>query len=89
MGGKLFMWFIYSLLVGLFTAYIAGIALAPGAHYLAVFRITGAVAFVGYSLALIQNSIWYGRGWGSTGRYLLDGFIYALVTAGTFGWMWP
>lgn len=89
MGGKLLTWFIYSLLVGLFTAYIAGIALAPGADYLTVFRITGAVAFVGYSLALIQNSIWHGRGWGSTGRYLVDGFIYALVTAGTFGWLWP
>jgi hypothetical protein len=89
MGGKLFMWFVYSLLVGLFTAYVAGVALAPGAHYLAVFRITGAVAFVGYSLALIQNSIWYGRNWSSTLKYLADGSIYALVTAGTFGWMWP
>ena len=89
MGGKLFMWFVYSLLVSLFTAYVAGIALAPGAHYLAVFRITGTVAFVGYSLALIQNSIWYGRSWGSTLKYMLDGFLYALVTAGTFGWLWP
>ena len=89
MGGKLFMWFVYSLLVGFFTAYVAGVALAPGAHYLAVFRITGAVAFVGYALALMQNSIWYGRGWGSTLKYMVDGFIYAMVTAGTFGWLWP
>ncbi len=21
--------------------------------------------------------------------YLLDGFAYALLTAGTFGWLWP
>ena len=89
MGGKLLMWFVYSLLVGLFTAYVAGIAMAPGAHYLAVFRITGAVAFVGYALALVQNSIWYGRKWGSTFKYMVDGLIYALVTAGTFGWLWP
>lgn len=89
MGGKLAMWFVYSLLVGLFTAYIAGIALAPGAHYLTVFRITGAVAFVGYALALIQNSIWFGKSWSGTAKYLLDGFVYGLVTAGTFGWLWP
>jgi hypothetical protein len=89
MGGKLVMWFVYSLLVGLFAAYVAGIAVAPGGHYLAVFRVTGAVAFVGYALALIQNSIWYGKSWSSTAKYLLDGFIYALVTAGTFGWLWP
>lgn len=89
MGGKLFMWFVYSLLVGLFTAYVAGVTMAPGAHYLAVFRITGAVAFVGYALALVQNSIWYGRSWSSTLKYMVDGFVYALVTAGTFGWLWP
>jgi hypothetical protein len=89
MGGKLLMWFVYSLLVGLFAAYVAGVAMAPGAHYLAVFRITGAVAFVGYALALVQNSIWHGKSWSSTAKYLLDGFIYALVTAGTFGWLWP
>ena len=89
MGGKLVMWFVYSLLVGFFTAYVAGIAMAPGAHYLAVFRITGAVAFVGYALALVQNSIWFGHSWSSTLKYLADGFIYALVTAGTFGWLWP
>ncbi|MCW8926507.1 MAG: hypothetical protein OQJ84_09635 [Xanthomonadales bacterium] len=89
MGGKLFMWFVYSLLVGFFTAYVAGIAMAPGAHYLAVFRITGAVAFVGYALALMQNSIWFGKSWASTLKYMVDGFVYALVTAGTFGWLWP
>lgn len=89
MGGKLVMWFVYSLLVGLFTAYVAGLALDLGAHYLAVFRFTGAVAFCGYALALLQNSIWYGRSWGNTLKSMADGFIYALVTAGTFGWLWP
>ena len=89
MGSKLLLWFVYCLLVGLCTAYVAGLALAPGAHYLAVFRFVGTVAFAGYSLALMQNSIWYGRSWKTTLKSMADGFVYASVTAGTFGWMWP
>ncbi len=89
MGKELFLWFVYSIIVGVFAAYIAGRALEPGAHYLAVFRFAGATAFVGYSLALMQHSIWYKRAWSTTFKSMFDGLIYALVTAGTFGWLWP
>jgi len=64
-------------------------ALGPGAHYLDVFRFVGTVAFVGYGLALMQNSIWYKRNWGATLKSLFDALVYGLVTAGTFGWLWP
>ena len=43
----------------------------------------------GYSLALLQNSIWYWRNWGATLRSVADGLLYGLLTAGTFGWLWP
>jgi hypothetical protein len=89
MGGQLFLWFIYSIIVGIFAAYIAGHALSAGAHYLAVFRFVGATAFVGYGLALLQNSIWYKRSWASTFKSMFDSLIYALFTAGIFGWLWP
>ncbi|MDH3890467.1 MAG: hypothetical protein OEV49_05235 [candidate division Zixibacteria bacterium] len=89
MGGSLTLWFFYSLLVGIFAAYISGRALGPDAYYLTVFRFAGATAFVGYSLALLQNSIWYKRNWGTTLKTMFDGFLYALVTAGVFGWLWP
>ena len=89
MGKSLVLWFLYSILVGIFAAYIAGRALGPGADYLAVFRFTGATAFVGYSLALLQNSIWYKRAWSSTIKSVFDGFVYGLLTAGVFGWLWP
>jgi hypothetical protein len=89
MGRSLLLWFGYCLLVSLFAAYLAGRALGPGAHYLEIFRFAGAAAFSGYALALLQNSIWYQRNWGATLKSVLDGFIYALVTAGTFGWLWP
>jgi len=89
MAKELTMWFIYSLIVGIFAAYVAGRALGPEAHYLAVFRFAGVTAFVGYSLALLQNSIWYKRNWAATIKSMFDGLIYALFTGGIFGWLWP
>jgi hypothetical protein len=89
MGKILSLWFVYSIVVSIFAAYIAGIALEPGAHYLTVFRFAGTTAFVGYSLALMQNSIWYKRAWSATFKSMFDGLIYALFTAGVFGWLWP
>lgn len=86
---SLVLWFLYSILVSILAAYIAGRALAPGAHYLEVFRFVGCTAFIGYSLALLQNSIWYSRDWCSTIKSMSDGLVYALVTAGCFGWLWP
>jgi len=89
MGTNLLLWFLYSLLVSVFAAYLVSRVLAPGAHYLDVFRIVGCAAFMGYSLALLQNSIWYRRNWGTTVKSVFDGLVYGLLTAGTFGWLWP
>jgi hypothetical protein len=89
MGRNLALWFSYCCVVGLFSAYIAGRALPAGAPYLHVFRFAGAVAFIGYSLALWQMSIWYRRAWSTTIKATVDGLIYACLTAGTFGWLWP
>jgi hypothetical protein len=68
---------------------VAGAALGPGRPYLQVFRLAGTVAFAGYSLALLQHSIWYHRKWSTTFLSMFDGLIYALLTGGTFGWLWP
>ncbi len=89
MGKSLVLWFLYCAVVGVFAAYVAGRALQPGAPYLAVFRFAGATAFIGYSLALWQMSIWYRRAWSTTVKATVDGLIYALLTAGAFGWLWP
>jgi len=89
MGASLVQWFIYSLVVGFFAAYVVGHALPVGARYPEVFRLAGVTAFIGYALALWQISIWYRRSWGTTLRATIDGLIYALLTGGTFGWLWP
>jgi hypothetical protein len=89
MGPQLVQWFVYLLVVGVFSAYLTSRALGPGTPYLKVFRFAGTTAFAAYALALWQDSIWYKRSWGTTVKYTLDGLLYALMTAGTFGWLWP
>ena len=89
MTSSMILWFLYSLIVGFFSAYIAGRALPPGTEYLQVFRFTGATAFMCYAVALWQMSIWYRRDWSLTLKATVDGLIYALITGGTFGWLWP
>ena len=66
-----------------------GRALPAGASYPHVFQLVGATAFVGYALALWQMFIWYRRSLSTTLKATIDGLIYALLTAGTFGWLWP
>jgi hypothetical protein len=89
MGGPLVLWFLYSVVVGIFAGYIASRAVSPGATYLQVFRFVGTTAFMAYALGLWQMSIWYHRSWMTTIKATVDGLVYALLTAGTFGWLWP
>ncbi len=89
MAGQLIQWFVYLLVIGVFAAYVAGRALGPDASYLAVFRFTGVTAFAAYALGGWQSSIWYRKSWATTLKNTFDGLVYALVTAGTFGWLWP
>jgi len=89
MGKSLVLWFLYSVVVSIFAAYITGRAVGPGAEYMDVFQFTSTTAFLGYAVALWQNSIWYKRSWAVTAKNTFDGLVYALVTAGVFGWLWP
>lgn len=89
MGKSLVQWFLYSVCIGVFAAYVTGRALEPGAEYLEVFRFAGFTAFACYSVAHWQDSIWFRRSWGRTMRGTIDGVVYGLLTGGTFGWLWP
>jgi hypothetical protein len=89
MGKFLGQWFLYCVVVSIFTAYLTGRTRLPGTEYLEVFRVAGCTAFIGYALAHAQNSIWRGVTWGVTLKHMLDGLIFGLLTGGTFGWLWP
>jgi hypothetical protein len=89
MGKMMGQWFVYSLVIAVIVAYVTGRTRAQGAPYVEVFRVSGAVTFCCYSVAHWQNWIWWGKGTRFTLTNTVDGLIYALVTAGTFGWLWP
>jgi hypothetical protein len=83
------LWFAYCLVVGIVVAYLTGRTVALGASYLAVLRVAGTAAFLAYGLGQLSNSVWKGQTWSATSKEVLDGLVYALLTAGTFGWLWP
>ena len=89
LGKPLALWFLLSLIISWTAGYVAARALGPGAEYLEVFRFAGTTAFAGYVFAVPQESIWFGRPWSNTLKACFDGAVYALLTAGVFGWLWP
>jgi hypothetical protein len=89
MGKNMVLWFLYCVVISIFAAYLSGRLLAPGTAFLQVFRVVGTVAWLGYGAAHAQESIWNGRSWLVTFKHLFDSVIYAALTAGTFGCLWP
>jgi len=89
MNRSLVQWFIFLLVVGFFVALVTSHTLPAGTPYLRVHKVAATVAFLAYSLALCELSIWYRRSWSLTLKAVFDGLIYAVLTGGTFGWLWP
>lgn len=89
MGKYMVQWFLFCLLVSVFSGYVAAHALGAGTEYLEVFRIVGTVAFMGYAFGDLVDTIWKSQQWSTTLKNLFDGLVYALLTAGVFGWLWP
>jgi len=82
-------WFLYTVFISLVVAYIGCHVLPPGSEYLAVFKVVGLATWLGYAGATPSGSIWMGRPWSIAFKDMFDGLVYAGVTAGTFGWLWP
>ena len=89
MGAALTKWFLHCVIVAVFAGYVATIALAPGANYKSVFRIVGTVALAGFIAGEFPATIWKGVPMSVALKNIFDGVIYALLTAGVFGWLWP
>ena len=89
MGKNMVLSFVYYLVVGALVAYVTGRTLPPGTEYLAVFRLTGTVAWLAYGFAVVPDAIWFGRPWSAIAKALVDALIYGLLTAGVFAWLWP
>jgi hypothetical protein len=89
MGKQLVQWFIATLVISFFIAYIAYHTLPAGTPYLGVFRVVGAIGFLAYGAGSLVDGIWMGKPWSVVTKEVVDALLYGLVTAGTFGWLWP
>jgi hypothetical protein len=89
MGKSLIQWFVFCIVMGICVAYVATFTLTRGQDYMDVFRLTGTVAFLGYAGCVCTGSIWKGDKWSTSFKFVFDGLVYALATAGAFGWLWP
>ncbi len=89
MGKSLGLSFVHNLVISILVAYIAGATLPAGTDYLAVFRVAGTAAILGYCGATAVSAIWFGRKWSTVLKEIFDGVVYGLLTAGVFGWLWP
>ena len=89
MGPMLVQQFLFFLFVNFMLAYIGHHAGLDGKQYLRVFQVIGAVGFLCYTVGPTPESIWFGRPWRHWLSNGFDGLVYALLSAGTFGWLWP
>jgi hypothetical protein len=89
MGKSLVQWFLFALVVSFFVGYVATHSLPAGAPYLKVFQVVGTVGFLAYAAGQLPAAIWMGKPWSIAIKETFDGLLYGLVTAGTFGWLWP
>jgi hypothetical protein len=104
MGRNMLLSFILYVIVGVFIAYLATLAL-PGAtdaavgaasgilatrpDFLTIFRFTGAAGVMAYTLAQIPHQIWFGTPTRNILSSLADGIVFGLITGAIFGWLWP
>ncbi|MFZ5496029.1 MAG: hypothetical protein ACOZE5_11940 [Verrucomicrobiota bacterium] len=89
MGKYLGMWFLLCVLVSAAAAFLAAKAYGLAAPAQGAAKMAGAVAFIGYGFGTFQESIWMGRPWSATAKYLLDSALYAAGTWAVFLWLWP
>jgi hypothetical protein len=89
MGPQLVWWFVFCLVVSLFSGYLASRSLSAGAEYLKVSQIASTTAFLGYAMARWADAIWYKRSLSTQIKSTIDGILYGLLTGGVFGWLWP
>jgi hypothetical protein len=87
--GALAKYALYTLGMVALVAYLAGLALPPGAHYMKVFRVVSTAGVLAFSFGDLPAAIWYGKPGKVALKQVVDGLIYGLLMGGTFGWLWP
>lgn len=89
MGKNMAISLVYNLVVSVFVAYLATVALEKATAGRDVLQFTSTATFMGYGLGVVWNPIWFGASWSSTFKTLFDCLIYGLASGAIFMAMWP
>ena len=86
MGRNLGLTFVYFLVVSFCLAYLATLALGPGAGFMPVFRFVATAGLLAYLAAFVQHAIWFHC---RVVGHVIESLAYALITGAIFGVFWP
>ncbi len=90
MGKYLGQWFLWSLAIAVIAAYLAARLFGLDPNYArAAAKLVGAVTFIAHGFGTVSESIWMGRPWSTSGKFLLDAALYAVGSGLVFYWLWP
>ena len=90
MGKHLGLWFLWSLVIAAVAGYLAAriYGLHPG-HAPGAAKLVFAVSFIANGFGTVTESIWVGRPWSQSIKYLIDAALYGLGSGAVFFWLWP
>lgn len=86
MGRNLGLTFLYFLVLSFCLAYLATLALQPGANFMAVFRFVSTAGFLAFLSAMVQHAIWFH---GRIVGHVVESIAYAAISGAIFAAMWP
>ena len=89
MGPFLAQWFVMNVVVAIFAGYLASKMVPAGASFLAICRPVSLVTFLAYAGGSATAAIWMGKPWSAAIKEIFDAFIFGLVTALVFAFLWP
>jgi hypothetical protein len=90
MGKYLGQWFVWALTISVIAAFLATQLFGlDHAHARAAAKLVGAVTFIAHGFGTVSESIWMGRPWSTSVKFLADSVLYAVGSGLVFYWLWP
>jgi hypothetical protein len=86
MGRNLALTFVYFLGVSFCVAYLATLALTPGAAPAAVFRFVATAGLIAFLSAILQHAIWF---YCRVVGHVIESVVYAIIIGAIFAALWP
>ncbi|HAH47944.1 hypothetical protein [Gimesia sp.] len=86
MGKNLGLTFVFFLVISFSLAYLATLAIPPGAEFMTVFRFMSTAGLLTFLAATIQHAIWFHN---RITVHIIESIAYAAIVGTIFGLMWP